>query len=244
MAEYLFKFQGKASGGKITCEASDADIRNLVIGEGKIVIIKGIFPGDPLLAARDAVHAWAQKTAAHPHGQPIPDTNYHSVEIGISKFQKTLHAYHSFNFNQLHSLEDKAMREQLLEIWSPMREFQNRITERSSGWEWDGDKRKLHPQVIQYPCGGGHFAAHTHPFDPQKMGLILAISKRGTDFDTGGTGFEMPDKTGVDTSPHHDLGDMILFRYDVRHWISTVNLEEKMDLASKRGRWTMVLPYY
>ena len=37
---------------------------------------------------------------------------------------------------------------------------------------------------------------------------------------------------------------MILFRFDVPHWITTIDEGDQLDLSSQRGRWTAVLPYY
>jgi hypothetical protein len=48
----------------------------------------------------------------------------------------------------------------------------------------------------------------------------------------------------VDIEPFHDLGDIGLFRFDLPHWVSPIDIEQAMDETSARGRWTLVLPYY
>ena len=42
----------------------------------------------------------------------------------------------------------------------------------------------------------------------------------------------------------HDIGDILLFRYDVIHGIYKVDPEETLNYDSIRGRWTFILPYY
>jgi hypothetical protein len=238
----LREIPSSCSDGRIRADASDGQIQTGLFEKDEIVVLKGVFPGSQLLEIRDTVWEWGRSVAAVPP-QTVADTNNHVVEIGISKLQKTFHIYHAYNFNRIFSLP-KEMLDQLMAVWAPMRDLQNRISGASAGWDWDATGKKLHPQIIQYPCGGGLFSSHTHALEPQRLGLILAISKRGTDFDTGGAGFEMSDRSAVDTAQSHDLGDLILFKYDLRHWVSFVNITEPLQLDSKRGRWSMVLPYY
>ena len=66
--------------------------------------------------------------------------------------------------------------------------------------------QKLHPQIIQYPAGGGMFGRHQHPLEPQRVGLILGISERGADFKTGATDFEVDgEDIGTDLEPHGSI---------------------------------------
>lgn len=238
----LIEINSSLRGERILPEISDSHIQNHLFENEDVLILKNVFLTSQLASIRDAVWKWSSSVPIAA-SQSVLDTNHHVVEIGISKLQKTFHVYHAYNFNQIMSLES-GLKDQLLAVWSPMRELQNRIGGANADWSLDATGKKLHPQIIQYPQGGGLFSPHTHPLEPQRLGLILAISKRGVDFKTGGTGFEWEDRSGVDTSQYHDLGDLILFKYSVRHWISFVDIEEPLKLDSKMGRWTMVLPYY
>lgn len=228
--------------GKIAPTMPDNAILHELIDQPKIVLLKDIFPAEQLRDIKELVHAWGKDTTISPP-QTIADTNFHSFEMGVSPRQKTLHCYHAYNFNQLHSLPEH-LRDKLMQVFEPMRNLQNRITGQNAQWNLDSSGKKLHPQIIHYPCGGGMFSAHVHPLHPQKVGLILAISKRGVDFDCGGAGFELPDGSLVDSSVSHDIADLLMFKYDLRHWVSFVNPEEALDKESIRGRWVMVLPYY
>jgi len=238
-----------AMGQRIVPAISDAAIASLVLDEKKVVVLKSVFPSDALLKLRDAVFAWGKMPASIAVDKTnLGRKNYQAIERGVSAYQKTLHNYHAYNLNQIDALSTP-LSTMLLSVFDPMRDFHNRLTGSNNQFEVSGKRsesvaRSLHPQVIQYPRGGGLFASHVHPFEPQKIGLILAISKRGVDFKTGGAGFEYPDGTMVDTSDVHDIGDMILFRYDLRHWVSFVDLDEKLDYEQATGRWSAVLPYY
>jgi hypothetical protein len=101
----------------------------------------------------------------------------------------------------------------------------------------------LHPQILQYPLGGGFFGKHFHPLNPQRVGLIVGLSRRGVDYDTGGTCFDI-NGIVIDTDLYHDLGDMALFRFDTPHWVNPSSIQQKFNWEAESGRWTLVLPYY
>lgn len=238
----LLEISSTFQDGNITADLSDDKINHSLLEARKIVLFKNVFPAEQLETIKNKVHQWGENTPISP-AQTSLDDNFHSFEMGVSPRQKTMHLYHAYNFNQLHSLPAE-LKNILLAVFEPMRKLQNRITGQNAQWGLDDSGKKLHPQIIHYPCGGGMFAAHVHPLHPQLVGSILSISKRGKDFDSGGAGFELPDGTLVDSATAHDQSDLLMFRYDLRHWVGFVNPEEALDRNSIRGRWVMVLPYY
>ena len=103
------------------------------------------------------------------------------------------------------------------------------------------NKVQRRPQIIHYPQGGGFFDWHEHPRFPTNYGLILNLSKKGRDFKEGGTEFRLENSEIIRTEDYADIGDLILFRYDLPHCVS--KCDSSMDLCfSKKGRWTAVLP--
>jgi hypothetical protein len=187
-----------------------------------------------------AVTAWGKSTPLTAP-QTYTNNNFHAIESGVSPRQKTLHLYHAYNFNNLSQLSPQYAWP-LLNVFEPLRSLYCRLTEREIGWADEHQGAKLKPQVIQYPRGGGYFATHVHPRNPQQIGFILSLSKRGVDFRGGAAGFETSDGVAVDTSEFHDLGDIILFRFDLRHWVSPVDIEDSLDLNRNDGRWVVTLP--
>ncbi len=204
-------------------------------------IIRGCFRPEQLGTLRDAVHAWGAQVPKHPP-QTYVDENFHAVEAGISPRQKTPHVYHAFNFYRPLDL-DENIRSPLLDVFNRLLEFQNALTGNQAGFVADPQGRKARPQIIHYPSGGGMFGRHTHPLEPQRIGLILGLSKRGRDFQSGSTHFEFNGQA-YGTEDSHDQGDLLLFRFDIPHWITAVDQGLKFDPQSPNGRWTAVLPYY
>ena len=86
------------------------------------------------------------------------------------------------------------------------------------------------------------FGRHLHALEPQRIGLILGLSQRGVDFQSGGTHFDVKG-TDVSSEDVHDIGDMLLFRFDIPHWITPVDMSQPCDFSLASGRWTAVLPY-
>jgi hypothetical protein len=73
--------------------------------------------------------------------------------------------------------------------------------------------------------------------------MIVALSRRGVDFASGGTCFAV-DGSVVDIEPDHEIGDIALFRFDISHWVNPSSFADKFDWSSEAGRWSMVLPYH
>lgn len=233
---------GSFADGRINAEVPFERVTELVM-DGHIVVVKGVFAAESerLRALRRAIFEWG--LATEPLEQPEPTENCHCLQVGVSKFQKTPHLYHSYNFNRLSQL-DPALSAQLSTYFEPLRVFQNAITGNAARFESFGEGGPvLHPQVIQYPIGGGMFGRHFHPLEPQRIGLIVALSQRGVEYGRGGTGFDVGGQA-VELELAHDMGDIALFRFDIPHWVTPSNLNDKFDWNSERGRWTMVLPYY
>jgi hypothetical protein len=240
MAEPLCA-RGSFDNGEIGAEMPLSDVAASVLS-GRIVVLKGVFANqrDDLRTLRRAIFDWARTTQPSPN--PLPTENTHCIQSGVSQFQQTPHVYHSYNFNRISQLP-QPLSAHLRTYFEPLCALQNELTGNDARLEALERAPALHPQVIQYPAGGGIFGRHHHPLEPQRIGLILALSQRGADFDQGGTGFEV-DGDVVDLEAYHDLGDIALFRFDIPHWVRPSDLRENFDWRSERGRWTMVLPYY
>jgi hypothetical protein len=207
-----------------------------------VAIMRHVYPAEQLTDLKEDVHRWGLGTPTKPPQTPLDD-NYHAIESGISPRQRTPHNYHGYTFDQLGTLAPTELSRKLAAIFGPLQRFQNELTGNNAGFVRDGNGPKLHPQAIHYPTGGGMFGKHIHSLEPQRIGLILGLSERGRDFQCGATHFEI-DGNDVGTDDVHDIGDMILFRFDVPHWITPVDANDVLDYSSSRGRWTAVLPYY
>lgn len=233
--------EGSFTDGRIAAAIPLREIGATVMS-GKIVVIKNVFAAeaDNLVTLRRAVFDWGQSVA--PLDQPEPRTNCHCLQAGVSKLQKTPHVYHSYNFDRISKLPADLSR-QLLRYFEPLTVFQNSITGNDARLERFDNGPALHPQILQYPQGGGFFGRHHHPLTPQKIGLIVGLSRRGVDHTKGGTGFDVKEAE-VNLETVHDFGDIALFRFDTPHWVNQTDPRDNFNWDCERGRWTMVLPYY
>lgn len=106
-------------------------------------------------------------------------------------------------------------------------------------------KKKLYQkvQVIHYPRGGGFFEKHYHHKYPTNYGIIITLSEKFKDFKEGVTNFII-DKKNISLEKFNlTKGDLILFRYDIPHFISPVDPNENL-IFDKKGRWTLILPVH
>ena len=95
-------------------------------------------------------------------------------------------------------------------------------------------------KILHYPAGAGFLTEHSHPLAPQRIGLITSLSQIGEDVTTGATCFQTPSGR-VDTTNVHDIGDIVIFRYDLPHEVTMVDEHQTLDWNSAAGKWSVVL---
>ncbi len=236
VADGLVLLQGFIKDGAISAVVSYAEIARL-LAEGRIVILKGVFPPDMMLDYRRAVTRWRDSTPPYPHGQSpnsTPDVNYHRADTGIIK-SAIPHVFQQYGFNTPERLETYVGRptQWLADL---MLGLQNNV----AGTSFDISLTGMRVKLLHYPAGGGFLTEHQHPLEPQRVGLITSLSRIGADFNTGGTSFRTPFGR-VDTTAQHDIGDIILFRYDLPHAVTPVDEGREIDWRSEAGKWSFVL---
>jgi hypothetical protein len=222
--------------GKIVSEASDEEIAGLV-SAGQVVILKGAFEAKTMLEYRAALTRWALENATFPHGRSpgdFPEVNFHRVDDGVIK-SVCPHVFHQFGFNTIEGLEEYVGRPSR-EIAGSMRALQNRI----AGTDFPLSLTGLRLKILHYPAGGGFLTEHSHPLEPQRIGLITSLSRIGEDVTAGATCFRTP-AGRVDTTHSHDIGDIVAFRYDLPHEVTPVDEHKTLNWNSDAGKWSVVL---
>ncbi|GJL98261.1 MAG: hypothetical protein DHS20C06_20780 [Hyphobacterium sp.] len=106
------------------------------------------------------------------------------------------------------------------------------------------DGHSLHPQIIHYPQGGGYFGRHTHPLEPQRIGLIVSLSERGVAFQTGSTVYYDAQDNAVDLDDWQTAGSVTLFRYDIPHAVTEVDGSAQLAFEQPTGRWVAIMPFH
>ena len=232
----LVVLRGKVRDGAIHAEIPYAAIADL-LAEGRVVILKGVFPPEELLAYRRAVTHWRDETPPYPHGQSpnlTPDVNYHRADTGEIP-SAIPHIFHQYGFNTPGRLPDYVGLP-TQRIAGLLLDLQNNV----GGTQFDISLTGMRVKLLHYPVGGGFLQRHHHPLEPQRVGLIASLSRIGEDFRSGGTSFQT--RFGpVDTLRDHDIGDVILFRYDLPHEVLPVDEDEAIDWPADTGKWSFVL---
>jgi hypothetical protein len=228
--------QGGVRDGAIQADGGDERLRELVFERG-VVVLKGALDPERMLELRRAARRWSSETPEYPDGrspESTPMANYHRIDDG-SHPSAFPHVFHQYGLNSLTDLPDN-FREPAATVAQQLIDLQNRVAQTSFGLDLQGQRAKL----LHYPAGGGFLAEHVHRLEPQRVGLILSLSRLGVDTTSGGTTFTTPSGL-VDASAHHDAGDIAIFRYDLPHAVSAVDAGETIDWASDRGKWSFVL---
>jgi len=98
-------------------------------------------------------------------------------------------------------------------------------------------------QITHYPRGGGFFDWHEHPRFPVNYGMIVNLSQNGENYHHGATEIETDGGKIIRTEEFCNIGDLILFRYDLRHRVGPCDPENDL-IFDTNGRWTSIMPIY
>ena len=216
------------------------EIVRRVVVDGQIVMLKSVFPDAMLQSVRTAVRDWARNLP--PAAADDFRGNYHRQRAMVSRLQQAPHVFHDYNFNDLRAAP-AALEAELRGLFEPLRGLYNALTGHDTRLELPESGPYVHPQLIQYPSGGGFFARHWHNLHPQKLGFIVSLSKRGRDYRNGGTCFEIEGDV-VDLEHRQDVGDICVWRYDHPHWVTQSDLQDKFDWSDDGGRWVATYAYF
>ena len=239
MSQYITTIQAELVDGKINLlNHTPQQIADLV-ATGQVVIIKGGMNKQKLLDLRRELLAWGMRTPIV--AQDDFKTNRHRYRVQVAHTLKTPQVMHDFVFNDMHNAEEP-IRSLMLSHFEPLRNFYISLTGNDIPWG-PQEGPYFHPQVLHYPEGGGFFGSHIHNLLPQKIGVVVSMSQFGIDFEKGATVVEVNGEV-ADTEGFQDLGDILLFRYDLIHWVSQSNLHQRFSWETEKGRWTMILPLY
>jgi hypothetical protein len=211
-----------------------------VMDSKQIVVLKSVYPEALLSDVRDGVTAWARETAAATSDDFAG--NYHRQRAMVSRLQQAPHVFHDYNFNAIFRLPEP-LQSRLLAVFEPLRLLYNSLTGYHTEFAIPETGAYIHPQIIQYPNGGGFFGRHWHNLRPQTLGFIVVLSEYGRHFRKGATVFDI-DGASVDMEGRQQLGDICIWRYDYHHWVSQSDLQDKFDWNSTDGRWVATLAYF
>ena len=239
MIQHISTLHAKQAGDKIELIGKTPQEVADLVATGQVVIIKGAMNPERLVELRNVLFDWSLRTPV-----VVKDdftTNRHRQRVQVAGTLKTPQVMHDFVFNDMYNMEEP-LRTLLLEQFEPLRQFYAELTGNDVPFgQHEGPY--FHPGIMHYPEGGGFFGMHIHNLLPQKIGIVVSMSQLGVDFESGATMVVVNDET-VNTEGFQDLGDILLFRYDLEHWVGQSSLRQRFDWESQKGRWTMILPFY
>ena len=240
----LLEIEANFDGKKIVLAKSTKEISDLVI-DGNVIILKNVFDKNEVLDLRKKVIEWANNNnPVEPSSEPDDRylmNNYHRYD-NLPPESHTPHISHFFNFMRIDLLPPD-LSKIASKVYGSLRDLQNALSGTKGNFLPTNEPVIMRPQVIHYPAGGGFFGEHSHPFEPQRIGLILSLSQKNIDYKIGSTTFQTPQGI-IDTQNYHDIGDICLFRYNLLHTVTSVDPDKKINWDSDKGRWTIILPYY
>ena len=215
----------------VICENND-DIRKQIINETPVIIIKHFEKEEVCNTVIKSAHVFTKKNKPK-IGNRFKETFWQFDVLPTKVLTERI-----FRTLCIHSSDKLPIVELTRMIFEKMALFQDKFL---SIEESLNDKIQRKPQIIHYPIGGGFFDWHTHPRFPTNYGLILNLSKKGRDFNEGQTEIKVNRKAIIKVDKYADIGDLILFRYDLPHRVAPCDPREDLIFSSK-GRWTAILP--
>lgn len=140
-------------------------------------------------------------------------------------------------------------------LFKLMTSIRNRLMRVSPSFGSDPERDRFWDacRVHHYPRGGGFMSLHRdthfpHIIDSQ-IGkpfyqLCILLSRKGTDFSTGGGVLIDNDKNKVDLEAEGGLGSLILFDGRVFHGVEDVDLDQVIDFSRPDGRLAAFVNLY
>ncbi|MBI5613125.1 MAG: hypothetical protein HY942_08705 [Gammaproteobacteria bacterium] len=204
-----------------------------LIEAGNIVVLPKLFDPAAMLALRQAVVDWSNRTPPFPRDRSasIPCLNFHRRDDDSPSW--LAHRFHQYAFGDWDAV-DPGLSGMLQSVCRPLLALQNAL----AGTDFNLSTPSLRCKLINHPAGGGYLVKHVHPYRPQKVAFFLSLSRYGQDFETGGAVFDTPGKT-VTLTELFDIGNVVLFRYDLPHEVPPIDPLRPLDWSSPAGLWML-----
>lgn len=205
-----------------------------LIEAGNLVVLSKVFDPDSILQLRQAALDWAERipTLPYDHNANAPRLNFHRRDGGGHP-SLLPHRFHQYVFGDWDAL-DPEFSGRLQAVCRPLLALQNAL----AGTDYSLSTPNLRCKLINHPAGGGYLVKHTHPYRPQKVAFFLSLSRFGQDFSTGGTLFDTPWRT-ITLTDLFDIGNVVLFRYDLPHEVPPIDPVRPLDWSSPAGLWML-----
>lgn len=221
---------------------SAEEIANTVL-DGEVTVLKNVFDEDRMHRVRSHLMRWGESRDPENVHVPYAEESFHRYDKNPRETDHPRY-FHTYCFYDLLTQETLDETHRLLDqVFRTLHSLHGTLIGIEDELELTYERPHYHPQVIHYPSGGGYFGLHKHEFSPTKIGMILSLAKRGETFEQGGVRFQNSGTT-YETAVDHDIGDVLLFRYDLPHAVYPIDPGAELDWSSEDGRWSLIMPYH
>jgi hypothetical protein len=208
------------------------------IAAGDIYIARRQFDGAVLQDLRAYLEGVGRGSL--PNYAPIEEgaPNFHRMNRNDSRayVQGCFHQFVFFPWNQ-----DPF---DLFKVCAPVFHMKNRLSglnaEKFLGNQpQDGCAARLAFQV--YPRGGGFLDRHADPVDHHQLTVpIMQMSRKGTDFHTGGLFVQLADGRDLVIDDIAEPGDVVYFNAACPHGVEPIDPEAPLRWTTFAGRWMLL----
>jgi len=95
-----------------------------------------------------------------------------------------------------------------------------------------------------YPAGIGEMNLHIDPYDShQSVIATLVMSKKGSDFISGGLVTKDKKENMINLDDDLNLGDLIFFSPQIIHGVEKIDPDKELNWPSFRGRWMCLFAF-
>lgn len=131
--------------------------------------------------------------------------------------------------------------EPIYDRWRLMKQFWGlKADEYEHNTPKDGIVDRVH--IYRFPKGGGYLDTHSDPYLFQKTIMVVKMSEKGSDYNTGGLYFIDKNNEKVHIEDNINLGDMYFSFPTVLHGVDAIDPEKDVNWDTIDGRW--ILGFY
>ncbi len=204
------------------------------ITDKKVVILRNLICKTRALSIRNSIlDFWA---GTEPEVQKVLNNkspNYHRIDNNPEKSQVKMvsHNYVSYYWNK-----DVCGENSIFKAMSRFRNLVAGLDEEFTVNAIEGDWITV-PVMYHYPPGGGKINKHADPKTKQFCTMLCSLSKKGEDFESGGSYIEKDEKICVEDELSY--GDMFLMDPTTVHGVDPIDADLDLDWSSRQGRYVL-----
>jgi hypothetical protein len=229
------KIESASSLSKILLPEEPKRVLEKLTEKKSIFILKSLFPKEELLKFRRSLHQWGQSTDQNNPEVKFGAANFHRYDDDPPKaaIKRRMHMYNFFPWN------DPLLEER--KFLQPIIQLQKEITGLNPDFCSTGvsDGYVCASRVSHYPRGGGYYGRHVDPVELEKCSIIIMMSTRGKDFQTGGLYIDSLTGERIDIEGELECGDVIVFNQAMAHGVAPIDPDATLDWSAESGRWMM-----